>query len=139
MSGHVIVDVTIVTSINIIITLRPHSLPHPDLNYAEVSRVGKAVDTEIVETVQYPVVEDSTHTVLHCVTQSDAEARKAMLRQQYCTSNRKKSNSGMLRPGIRVCNSMRKITEIIKDYGGVAYVCQLTEVWPGCQKTSNEG
>ena len=47
--------------------------------------------------------------------------------------------SAMLRPGSRVCNSMRKITEIVKDYGGVANGCQLTEVWPGGQKTSNEG
>ena len=38
-----------------------------------------------------------------------------------------------------VCNSMRKIKEIIKDYGGVANGCQLKEVWPGGQKTSNEG
>ena len=47
--------------------------------------------------------------------------------------------SAMLRPGSRVCNSMRKITEIVKDYGGVANGCQLTEVWPVGQKTSNEG
>ena len=45
----------------------------------------------------------------------------------------------MLRPGSRVYNSMRKITEIVKDYGGVANGCQLTEVWPGGQKTTNEG
>ena len=49
------------------------------------------------------------------------------------------NNSGMLRPGSRVCNSMRRIMEIVKDYGGVANGCQLTEVWPGGQKTSNEG
>ena len=48
-------------------------------------------------------------------------------------------SSGMLRPGSRVCNSMRKITEIVTDYGGMANGCQLTEVWPGGQKTLNEG
>ena len=47
--------------------------------------------------------------------------------------------STLLRPGSRVCNSMQKITEIVKDYGGVANGCQSTEVWPGGQKTSNEG
>ena len=34
--------------------------------------------------------------------------------------------SAMLRPGWRVCNSMRKITENVKDYGGVANGSKLT-------------
>ena len=78
----------------------------------------------------FGLIESTDHGMVECFDWFRIHCLEEAVQQQalHCYA--------MLRPRSRVCNSMRKVTEIINDYGGMANGCPE---WPGGLKSSNEG